>query len=197
MDARSGHRCGRAAAAGTLLARPSLNLSSALRPASPPIPPPASARAIQITRVGSRFVVQLGAGVMILLGMIGKFGGLFASLPRPLISGLFCIVFGIIAAVGLAMLAHTDQRSDRNIFIGAGRRVSPRARFVSPAACCPAAAAAARMRAGRGSGHSALCRPAARFCNAHCTLHTNTQTPSQHHHNRTHLAQSASASTCR
>lgn len=52
---------------------------------------------------------------MILLGLVGKFGGLFASLPPPLISGLFCIVFGMIAAVGLAMLAHTDQRSDRNV----------------------------------------------------------------------------------
>lgn len=28
----------------------------------------------------------------------GKFGGLFASLPSPLISGLFCVMFGLIAA---------------------------------------------------------------------------------------------------
>ena len=118
----------------------------------------------------------------------GKFGGLFASLPPPLVSGLFCIMFGLIAAgehsegcaggfsvrggcsriqiaapraghdrqrrclarsagllrcppppslpfathftppppppppanlaVGLSMMVHADQRSDRNIFIG-------------------------------------------------------------------------------
>lgn len=117
--------------------------------------------AMQITRVGSRFVVQLGAVCMIILGLIGappppllppapvlsaapagqpgdsgrgragvraapphsrhkhaalfltctssappsplalrpgKFGGLFASIPSPLISGLFMIVFGLIAA---------------------------------------------------------------------------------------------------
>jgi xanthine/uracil permease len=80
---------------------------------------PISARAIQITRVGSRRVVQYGALIMIVLGVIGKFGGLFASVPHPLMSGLFCIVFGLIAAVGLSMLVHTDQRSERNIFIGA------------------------------------------------------------------------------
>lgn len=35
---------------------------------------------------------------MMLVALIGKFGGLFASLPSPLISGLFCIMFGLIAA---------------------------------------------------------------------------------------------------
>ncbi|KAI8476384.1 MAG: permease family-domain-containing protein [Monoraphidium minutum] len=74
-------------------------------------------KSLCITRVGSRFVVQLGAGVMILVALVGKFGGLFASIPPPLISGLFCIMFGLIAAVGLSMLAHTDQKSNRNIFI--------------------------------------------------------------------------------
>lgn len=67
--------------------------------------------AIQITRVGSRFVVQLGACLMILLGLIGKFGGLFASLPSPMISGLFCIVFGLIAAGVWLLCAYVLIRS--------------------------------------------------------------------------------------
>lgn len=73
--------------------------------------------AIQITRVGSRMVVQLGAVIIIIVALVGKFGGLFASLPSPLISGLFCIMFGLIAAVGLSMTSFTDQRSERNIFL--------------------------------------------------------------------------------
>lgn len=50
--------------------------------------------------MGSRRVVQAGASIMLLLAVLGKFGGLFASLPFAIISGLFCCVFGIIASVG-------------------------------------------------------------------------------------------------
>ncbi|KAF6262263.1 permease family-domain-containing protein [Scenedesmus sp. NREL 46B-D3] len=74
--------------------------------------------AMQITRVGSRRVIQLGAVCAIIMGLIGKFGGLFASLPNAMVSGLFCVMFGCIcAAVGLAQMQFADQRSNRNIFI--------------------------------------------------------------------------------
>ena len=39
---------------------------------------------MQITGVGSRRVIQLGACVAIVFGLIGKVGGLFASMPRDL-----------------------------------------------------------------------------------------------------------------
>ncbi|KAM5300992.1 solute carrier family 23 member 1 isoform 2-T4 [Glossophaga mutica] len=47
-----------------------------------------------ITKVGSRRVVQYGAGIMLVLGTIGKFTALFASLPDPILGGLFCTLFG-------------------------------------------------------------------------------------------------------
>uniref|UniRef100_A0A672LG35 Solute carrier family 23 member 1 n=1 Tax=Sinocyclocheilus grahami TaxID=75366 RepID=A0A672LG35_SINGR len=47
-----------------------------------------------ITKVGSRRVVQYGADVMLLLGTIGKFTALFASLPDPILGGMFCTLFG-------------------------------------------------------------------------------------------------------
>ena len=34
----------------------------------------------------------------------GKFGGIFASLPQAMVSGLFCIMFGLISAVGVSQL---------------------------------------------------------------------------------------------
>ena len=34
-----------------------------------------------------------------------------------MVSGLFCIMFGLIAAVGLSQMQHADQNSPRNIFI--------------------------------------------------------------------------------
>ncbi|KAL4853742.1 Nucleobase-ascorbate transporter 1 [Chlorella vulgaris] len=45
--------------------------------------------AIAITRVASRRVTQTGALIMILLGTIGKFGALFASIPQAMVAGMF------------------------------------------------------------------------------------------------------------
>lgn len=45
-------------------------------------------------QVGSRRVVQYGAGIMFLLGSVGKFTALFASLPDPILGGMFCTLFG-------------------------------------------------------------------------------------------------------
>uniref|UniRef100_A0A3P8RSR9 Solute carrier family 23 member 1 n=1 Tax=Amphiprion percula TaxID=161767 RepID=A0A3P8RSR9_AMPPE len=70
-----------------------------------------------ITKVGSRRVVQYGAGIMFLLGSVGKFTGLFASLPDPILGGLFCTLFGMITAVGLSNLQLVDLNSSRNLFV--------------------------------------------------------------------------------
>lgn len=45
-------------------------------------------------QVGSRRVVQYGAVIMFLLGSVGKFTALFASLPDPILGGMFCTLFG-------------------------------------------------------------------------------------------------------
>jgi len=49
---------------------------------------------MQITGVGSRRVIQLGACVAIVFGLIGKVGGLFASMPRetPFLRGLCTVI---------------------------------------------------------------------------------------------------------
>ncbi|KAK9789229.1 hypothetical protein WJX73_005194 [Symbiochloris irregularis] len=73
--------------------------------------------AMQITRVGSRRVIQVGSCIIIIVALIGKFGGLFASMPIAMVGGLFCVMFGLIAAVGLSQLQFTDMNSPRNIFI--------------------------------------------------------------------------------
>ena len=73
--------------------------------------------AIGLTRVGSRRVVQFGAGIMILLGLFPMFSAFFASLPGPIIGGMYCTLFGMIAAVGLSNLQFIDLNSSRNLFI--------------------------------------------------------------------------------
>jgi len=73
--------------------------------------------AIGLTRVGSRRVVQAGAVLMILLASLGKFGALFATIPQPIVGGMYCAMFGMIAAIGLSNLQFVDLNSPRNLFI--------------------------------------------------------------------------------
>lgn len=73
--------------------------------------------AIGITGVASRYVVQIGAIVMIIAGYLGPVGQLFATIPAPIIGGLYIVMFGQIAAVGLSQLKYVDLDANRNVFI--------------------------------------------------------------------------------
>lgn len=73
--------------------------------------------AIGITGVASRYVVQIGAVVMLVAGYVGVFGRLFATIPAPIIGGLYVVMFGQIAAVGLSTLKYIDLDANRNVFI--------------------------------------------------------------------------------
>lgn len=70
-----------------------------------------------MVQVGSRRVIQYGAVLMLLLGTVGKFSALFASLPDPVLGALFCTLFGMITAVGLSNLQFVDLNSSRNLFV--------------------------------------------------------------------------------
>ncbi|KFU90660.1 Solute carrier family 23 member 1, partial [Chaetura pelagica] len=73
--------------------------------------------ALGITKVGSRAVIVAGACAMLLSGVFGKVGAMLASIPAPVIGGMFLVMFGVIAAVGVSNLQYTDMNSSRNIFI--------------------------------------------------------------------------------
>ena len=73
--------------------------------------------AIGLTGVASRYVVQIGAVVMLFVGFIGYFGQLIATIPDPIVGGLFIAMFGQIVAVGVSNLRHVDLDSSRNTFI--------------------------------------------------------------------------------
>ncbi len=73
--------------------------------------------AIALTRVGSRKVIQTAGLVLIVLGVFGKFSAFFASIPTPIVGGLFCTLFGMIASVGLSNLQFVDLNSARNLFV--------------------------------------------------------------------------------
>ncbi|GAB4859409.1 N-terminal acetyltransferase [Ancistrocladus abbreviatus] len=70
-----------------------------------------------LTRVGSGQVVQISAGFMIFFSILGKFGAVFASIPFPIFAALYCVLFGLVASVGLSFLQFTNMNSMRNLFI--------------------------------------------------------------------------------
>ena len=73
--------------------------------------------AIGLTGVASRYVVQVGAAAMLLVGFLGPFGALVASIPDPVVGGLYVAMFGQIVGVGLSNLTHVDLDSQRNLFV--------------------------------------------------------------------------------
>lgn len=72
---------------------------------------------VGITRVASRYVVNIGVVVLIFLGIFGKFGAVVATLPPPIVGGLYCTLFGLIASIGISNSARADLSSMRNQMI--------------------------------------------------------------------------------
>ncbi|MFC4989858.1 MULTISPECIES: uracil-xanthine permease family protein [Saliphagus] len=73
--------------------------------------------AIGITGVASRYVVQIGAVVMIIVGYVGYFGAFVTTIPDPIVGGLFLAMFAQIVGVGLSQLQHVDMNQNRNVFV--------------------------------------------------------------------------------
>ena len=62
-------------------------------------------------------MIQWGALVLMIVGVIGKFGALFVSIPDPIVGGVLMVMFGMIASVGISSLQFADMNSARNLFI--------------------------------------------------------------------------------
>lgn len=73
--------------------------------------------AIGVTKIGSRRVIQYAAVIMIVQGVVSKFGAAFILVPDPVVGGIFCVMFGMITAFGLSALQYVDLRSSRNLYI--------------------------------------------------------------------------------
>jgi uracil-xanthine permease len=72
---------------------------------------------IGLTGVASRYVVRIGAIILILMSFIGKFGALVSTMPSPVIGGAYITLFGTIGALGIQNLMRADIGSQRNILI--------------------------------------------------------------------------------
>lgn len=63
-------------------------------------------------QVGSRTVILLSGVFMILMGILGKIGAIFTTIPTPVLGGMFIIMFGIITAAGVSNLQVNKQQHE-------------------------------------------------------------------------------------
>lgn len=71
---------------------------------------------IQITKVGSRVVGYIVAGLLIFLGLFPKIGAVISVMPSPVLGGATLALFGMIASAGINIVTR-DGFSDRTAFI--------------------------------------------------------------------------------
>ena len=66
----------------------------------------------------SRFVCVAGGVILIVLGLLPKMAALVESLPTFVLGGAGLVMFGMVAATGIRILAGVDYRNNRyNLYI--------------------------------------------------------------------------------
>jgi uracil-xanthine permease len=73
---------------------------------------------IATTRVASRFVVQIAAGILILYGLCPKFGALLVAMPRSVLGGVFVLVCGMIVMSGIKLLQTARNTTANFLLVG-------------------------------------------------------------------------------
>jgi len=69
---------------------------------------------VGVTGVRSRFVCVAGGLILIVLGLIPKMAALVESLPVFVLGGAGLVMFGMVAATGVRILAAVDYKSSKN-----------------------------------------------------------------------------------
>ena len=69
---------------------------------------------VGVTGVKSRFVCVAGGLILIVLGLLPKMAALVESLPTFVLGGAGLVMFGMVAATGIRILAAVDYKGNRN-----------------------------------------------------------------------------------
>ncbi len=73
---------------------------------------------VGVTGVRSRFVCVAGGIILMLLGLVPKMGALIESIPTMVLGGAGIVMFGMVAATGIRILAGVDfARNRNNLFV--------------------------------------------------------------------------------
>ncbi len=62
-------------------------------------------------------MIQYTALLLVLCGLFSKGAAVFVTIPEPIIGGIFVVMFGMVAAVGLSTTQFVNLNSSRNLFI--------------------------------------------------------------------------------
>lgn len=72
---------------------------------------------IQLTGIGSRYVGYFIAGIFVLLGLFPVVGGIFQSVPQPVLGGATIIMFGTVAVAGIKILSCVNLTKRNSIIL--------------------------------------------------------------------------------
>ncbi len=69
---------------------------------------------VGVTGVKSRYVCVAGGVIMVVMGLVPKLGALVESVPLFVLGGAGIVMFGMVAATGIRILAGVDYQTNRN-----------------------------------------------------------------------------------
>jgi uric acid transporter len=77
---------------------------------------------VGVTGVRSRWVAVAGGVILLVLGLIPKLAAIFAAIPVYVLGGAGLVMFGMVAATGIRILAGVDYEKNRNnlMIVGLG-----------------------------------------------------------------------------
>jgi NCS2 family nucleobase:cation symporter-2 len=89
--------------------------------------------AISLTGVGSRYVVAVAGGILIVMAFLPKIGALIAIVPPFVLGGTLIFMFGMVAAVGVGVLAGSLKTHRDVLLVAASLGLSTAVNFAPPA----------------------------------------------------------------
>lgn len=72
---------------------------------------------VALTGIKSRFVVAVGGGVLVVLGLLPVVGAVVAAIPYPVLGGAGVVLFGSVAASGIRTLSRVSYEDNLNMVI--------------------------------------------------------------------------------
>ncbi|HEQ5280378.1 TPA: purine permease [Streptococcus pyogenes] len=75
---------------------------------------------VQISGIKTRRPIYYAAGILVVIGLLPKFGAMAQTIPSPVLGGAMLVLFGMVALQGMQMLNRVDfQKNEYNFIIAA------------------------------------------------------------------------------
>jgi len=75
---------------------------------------------VKLSGIKTRLPIYYAAGILVLLGLVPKFGALAQIIPNPVLGGAMLVMFGFVSIQGMQILARVDfEHNEHNFLIAA------------------------------------------------------------------------------